>query len=168
MPVCRLFTRVLLAATLSFGVMGGVAHAGYKVLEHDGSANTSGSAKVLVAPSQNDFSLLIRRIRISNSASATRPDYRFFARLSADQEGDTANLGSCNLPSCIEIAAAESVQEGSPIDLDGLNIRLLPGDRLYFFATADISSESEYVTLEVWYDESTDQRPGNERRRRGR
>ena len=72
------------------------------------------------------------------------------------QEDETDVVESEEIECEFEVLTAEAVQEGTPYDYTGLDIPLLPGDRLYFYATADISSETEYATIEVWYTEPTD------------
>jgi len=129
------------------------AAAGYKALQHSAAANGVALGPVLVAPTRDDMSLRIKRIRISTTASATTPSYRFYAKNSSTKEGGTVALGSCTLPDCVEVLAAEAVTKGNMFDYDGLDFTLLPGDRLAFYATADVSSESKHATLEVWYDE---------------
>ncbi len=129
------------------------AAAGYKSLQHSALAHANTSGRVGVAPTRDDMSLRIKRIRVSTTASATTPSYRFYANNSSTKEGGTDNISSCSLPECVELLAAEAVTKGNMFDYDGLDIALLPGDRLLFYATADVSSESKHATIEVWYDE---------------
>jgi len=142
------------AALIAGLISGRSAEAGYRILQNDASANAVTTAKVLVAPLMDDNTLRIKRIRVTNGASISNPSYRFFAKNTSDKEGDTEDLSSCTLPTCYEIAAVEAVQEGAIWDLTGLNISLMPGDRFYVFASANISADTwKAATIEVWYDE---------------
>jgi hypothetical protein len=117
------------------------------------AANTIGLAPMLVAPSDPNLFLTIKRIRISGGASTTNPSYIFVANASSQVAYQTTDLTGCAYPTCYTILAADGVKEGWVYNYDGLDVRFGPQERLYFYATADISSESKKVSIEVWYTE---------------
>jgi len=146
-----LFPGVLWLLVMGLGLQPGDLQADYKSLQNDTDANAVSAAKVLVAPSRSQMALRINRIRVTSSVSVTSPSYLFVSNNSTKMEGETSNLTTCDLPTCQILLAIESVQEGMPYDYTDLGFRLMPGDRLYFFATADVGLEN--TTLEVWYSE---------------
>jgi len=136
---------------LSLSLVPGGARGDYKSLQNDTDPNANTAAKVLVAPSRDSKALRIERIRVTTSVSTTSPSYVFVSNNSTALEGETTDLSTCDLPKCQTLLAIESVKEGTPYDYTDLNFHLMAGDRLYFFATADVGLE--FATLEVWYSE---------------
>ena len=128
----------------------GPAEAGWKVLVHNSESLSDTSAKCLVAPKNGLNRLLIQRIRITRGGT-TAVDHRFFAKVTEDVAGLNYNLSGCASPGCREILAVPGAKAGEVYDMDGLDIMLPPGGRLYYYPSATPGSSS---TIEIFYQET--------------
>jgi len=133
----------------------GQAQAGYYSVLHstaDIGPITTGAAIAVAMPAVDNGRIQITRIRLTTTKS-TALDYRFRSARESSAVGDTKQVSSwtCDLPGCSDVFTINGVKAGELYDLEGLQLSLSPGHRLYVWSSADINSD--YFTVEVWWRE---------------
>ena len=147
----RRTARGLLVVTgLLAGLLAGEVQGGWTVLVHNSESLSAGTAKCLAAPKKSLNRLLIQRIRITRGGS-TAVDHTFVAKVTDDVAGLNYSVSGCAAPGCRSVLAVQGGKEGEVYDMDGLDILLPPGARLYYYPSATPGSN---VTIEVFYKES--------------
>jgi len=151
----RSHTTLCLAATTLCLLWSNLASAdgNFALLHNSTDTNeTNGVAIAVAVPSEDNGRIQVKRLRLSSS-STTALDFQLRAARKTDALGDTQNMSgwTCTLPGCQEVFAIEGVKAGQLYDLDGLELNLLPGERLYLFSDADIGVQ--FFSLEVWWED---------------
>jgi len=92
------------------------------------------------------------RIQSVRDASPKRTEGVRAAR-KTDSVGDTQTMvaWSCVLPACSDIYTIEGITAGQLYDFQDLNLKLLPGERLYLYTNADIAAD--YYSAAVSWEE---------------
>jgi hypothetical protein len=120
------------------------------VFEHSTDALASAAAVALAIPATETGRVAIRRIRITSSATSTIT-FTFTEKRTSDALFQTEDVSGCAAPGCSTQLVVEGVGEGRVADLDGMDLVLPRGARMYMHADTDVGTE--FTTVEVYYDQ---------------